>query len=235
MLSQLLILMCFSILVPILLWSYPTGYILFSFFVLILALVVMVRPMPQYRMGSRVFALMWILLAGFPGLIFSTSLFTTERDTYLSELRGLDPAAYLTAIEYTDPELWFRELRQFDPERFEVEVVRRAEDARRLRAQRATEVQRMHAHQCSAAYAEQAYVYAQIFVEQALRAPNTASFPNIRRDSVQVSAVGQCRFQVRSYVDARNAFNAEIRTWFSITLERLPEEDSWAMIAIAFD
>lgn len=73
------------------------------------------------------------------------------------------------------------------------------------------------------------------FVERELRSPNTASFPNFRRESVQVSAIGQCRFSIRSYVDARNAFNADVRTWFSATLERLPETEEWALISLTFD
>jgi hypothetical protein len=208
---------------------------LFSLFILILSLVVLVRPIPQYRMGSRVFALLWMLLAGFPGLLFSSSSSIAERDVYLSELRAQNPAAYLLAIEQTDPDLWFRELSRLAPEQYDAEAARRAEDARRLRQQEATRVERLRAHQCSDAYAAQAYIYAQIFVEQELRSPSTASFPNIRRDNVQVKAIGQCRFDVRAYVDARNAFNAEIRTWYSLTLERLPEEEAWTLISITFD
>jgi hypothetical protein len=90
MLSQILILVCFSMLVPALLWSHPTGYMLFSLFILMLSLVVLIKPMPQYRMGSRVFALLWMLLAGFPGLLFSSSLSIAQRDAFLADLREED-------------------------------------------------------------------------------------------------------------------------------------------------
>lgn len=231
MLIQFLILAGFAVIVPALLWSHPTGYLLFSLAVLVLSLVVLVRPMPQYRMGSRVFALLWVLLAGLPGLMFASSLSVA----HLAELRAKDPVAYLSAIENADPDLWFRELRQLDPVRYDIEAAKRAAEARQEREEQAAEADRLRQHQCSDAYASQAYIYAQFFVEDELRAPGTASFPNMRRDDVQVTVVGQCRFNVTSYVDARNAFNAEIRTRFSLTIERLPEEESWKLISINFD
>ena len=59
---------------------------------------------------------------------------------------------------------------------------------------------------------EEAFVYAQEFVEKRLKAPRTASFPSIMEASVVSSECG--RWEVRSYVDAQNALGVNLRTPF---------------------
>ena len=231
---QFFILITLAIAGPALLWSNPTGFFVYSLAIIILAVVVLIRPMPRLWLGSRIFALCWLFFAALPSLVISTSQLEKEREAYLALLREEDPIAYLSEIKSESPIIWYNELKLLDPEAFEVEKVRRAEARRLKRAQEAEAKAAARAHQCSGSYASQAYIYSQFFVEQELRSPTTASFPNIKRDGVTSTAIGNCRFRIRSYVDAQNAFGAEIRTRFAITIERLPEQESWKLISIDF-
>jgi hypothetical protein len=58
------------------------------------------------------------------------------------------------------------------------------------------------------------YRYAQDFVKQKLVAPSSASFPNSQDSSVQMSYLGNCIHQIKSYVDSDNRLGANIRTQF---------------------
>lgn len=163
MLKQFLILAGFSVLGPPMLWTRPTGYLFFSLFILTLSLIVLVKPMPRYHLGSRVFAILWLFLAALPGITFSTSMSIAAQEAHLAELRINDPAGYLSAIEHTDPNLWFRELRALDPARYDIEVAERTVEAQRRSEERVAEADRLTRHQCSDAYASQAYIYVQFF------------------------------------------------------------------------
>ncbi len=219
---------------PALLWSNPAGYLGYSLAIIVLTAIVLIRPLPHFWLGSRVFALCWLIFASLPGLVISTSQLDEERKAYLALLREEDPVAYLSEIKDENPIVWYHELKLLDPEAFEAEKIRRAEARRLKRAEEAEAKAAARVHQCSDSYASQAYIYSQFFVEKELRSPTTASFPNIKRDGVTSTAIGNCRFLIRSYVDAQNAFGAEIRTYFAITIERLPEQESWKLISINF-
>ena len=54
-------------------------------------------------------------------------------------------------------------------------------------------------------------------MERRLRAPATANFP--WGHVANVRELGSDRWQLRSYVDAENAFGANVRTAFSCTVE----------------
>lgn len=231
---QVLILIALAVGGPALLWSNPSGYFGYSLAIVALTAVILIRPLPNLWLGSRVFAICWLIFAALPGLVVSASQLENERAAYLASLREEDPIAYLSEIKVENPVIWYRELKQLDPEAFEAEKIRRAEARRIEHAQEAAAKTATRAHQCGASYESQAYIYSQFFVEQELRSPTTARFPHIKRDGVTSTAIGECRFRIRSYVDAQNAFGAEIRTHFAITIERLPEQDSWRLISIHF-
>ena len=188
----------------------------------------LIWPIPRLWFGTRPFATALLLLAATPGLNVSSTEFAQEREAYLVALRDEDPIAYLDEIERTDPDRWYWELRELDPARFDVERQRRAEERRRERQEAAAS----RAHQCRRTYSSKAYIYSQGFVEQRLRSPTFARFPNIRRDGVSATVIGDCSFHIRPYVDAQNAFGAEIRTPLAVALRRIPERENWDLIAI---
>lgn len=65
-----------------------------------------------------------------------------------------------------------------------------------------------------------AWAYIQTAVKQRLKSPKSASFPFGGHRSVQ--PLGDGRYRFSSYVDARNSFDAEIRTSFSGVIKRVP-------------
>jgi type IV pilus biogenesis protein CpaD/CtpE len=64
-----------------------------------------------------------------------------------------------------------------------------------------------------------AFVMSQNFVKRDLRAPSTAKFPMTTAPGVSVTKMPNCRFRVRSYVDAQNGFGAQIRTNYVAVLQ----------------
>ncbi len=231
-LAQLVALIVAVVVVPTALLPNPQGYLTYSSAIALVSVGLLIWPVPRLWFGTRPFATALLLFAAMPGLIVSSTELVQEREAYLVALRDEDPMAYLDEIERTDPDRWYRELRELDPDRFDVERQRRAEERRRERQEAAARAAASRAHQCSSAYSSQAYIYSQAFVEQRLRSPTSARFPNIRRDGVSATAIGDCSFHIRAYVDAQNAFGAEIRTPFAVVLRRIPERESWELISI---
>ena len=82
-----------------------------------------------------------------------------------------------------------------------------------------------------------AFVMAQDFIKRQLRAPSTADFPMIIADGVSSKpttlADGRCAFDVRTYVDAQNAFGGTVRENFRVTLAPDDSGTSWSLIEIA--
>lgn len=72
-----------------------------------------------------------------------------------------------------------------------------------------------------------AFVMSQTFVERELKAPASASFPNIRADGVTVEERGDCQFTVSAYVDAENSFGAKLRSPYSMDLRFSPSDQKW--------
>ena len=68
-------------------------------------------------------------------------------------------------------------------------------------------------------------IMAKRFVEKQLRAPSTASFPRMPE---QQAYIGECAWQVLSYVDAQNGFGAMVRTHWLITMMYDPETKLWS-------
>lgn len=62
-----------------------------------------------------------------------------------------------------------------------------------------------------------AWIMAQDFMKQKLKAPSTAEFPGYSDE--YVTNLGGDEFKVNSYVDAENAFGAKIRVHFTMTLK----------------
>ena len=59
----------------------------------------------------------------------------------------------------------------------------------------------------------------QKFVREELRSPRTANFPSLVAASRHTTDLEGGRYRVNSYVDAQNAFGAEIRTQFICTVK----------------
>lgn len=74
-----------------------------------------------------------------------------------------------------------------------------------------------------------AFVMAQKFVKPTLKAPATADFAPMY-DS-QVTNVGDCTYEVHSYVDAQNSFGANIRTRFNATV-KYKGDGRWSLVAL---
>ncbi|SEI10114.1 hypothetical protein [Paracoccus alkenifer] len=66
------------------------------------------------------------------------------------------------------------------------------------------------------------------FVKKRLRSPSTAKFPGASAQGVTVVEMGDCRFQVVSYVDAQNGFGATIRSRYSAMMNYNSETKMWS-------
>jgi hypothetical protein len=76
-----------------------------------------------------------------------------------------------------------------------------------------------------------AFNVCQDFVEDRLKAPGTASYPNFFEDDgeVVVTGSGDGPYTVRSHVDAENSFGAELRLPFTCEV-RKGSGDNWRLI-----
>lgn len=77
-----------------------------------------------------------------------------------------------------------------------------------------------------------AFVYGNELVQQRLKAPATAIFPNTSDSEVSISSSGNCTHTVSAYVDAQNSFGALIRTRYNITVQYIEETKRWKLISI---
>ena len=76
-----------------------------------------------------------------------------------------------------------------------------------------------------------AYVMSQSFVERKLRSPSSADFPWY--DPSFVTDLGGGRFRVSAYVDAQNAFGAQVRTHYTCVLETR-DGNTWHLVSLSF-
>lgn len=77
-----------------------------------------------------------------------------------------------------------------------------------------------------------AWVYAQRFVTDRLKAPATAVFP-FGGATKHVKPLGGGRYRVDSYVDSQNGFGATIRQPFHLVVQQLP--GTWQLETLRFD
>lgn len=75
-----------------------------------------------------------------------------------------------------------------------------------------------------------AFVMAQDFVKKMLKAPSTADFPIGTSDST-IIPLGNCIYQVESYVDSQNSFGAKIRSQYTASVKYLGE-GRWSLVEI---
>jgi hypothetical protein len=76
-----------------------------------------------------------------------------------------------------------------------------------------------------------AYVMCQDFVEDRLKAPSTADFPQL--SDWTATKTGPDQWRIRSYVDAENSFGAAIRSRFVCEV-RYVGNDRWRLIDLQF-
>lgn len=74
-----------------------------------------------------------------------------------------------------------------------------------------------------------AWVMAQSFVEDRLKSPSTAKFP--QHSDETVVPLGNGQFLVSGYVDAQNSFGATVRSDFTCTLQQNGE--NWKLLDIS--
>lgn len=113
---------------------------------------------------------------------------------------------------------------------------RQAKDQARVQRQAGDDKKAAQARAASdekaCSYDMTAYVMSQSFVQERLKAPSTAKFPSIVEDGVKTQYVGDCTHKIVGYVDAQNAFGAQIRTKYYVKLKNDPKKDSWKLLEI---
>ncbi len=77
-----------------------------------------------------------------------------------------------------------------------------------------------------------AWVYMKMFVEQRLKSPKSADFP-FGGATYYTTDLGGGRYRVNSYVDAENAFGANIRTRFNGVIKR--KDGGWVLESLNFE
>jgi hypothetical protein len=203
--------------------------------ILLVSLIALFRPLPRLKFGHRAFSAAVLIFVGIPATILNLAMLDVERKAELADLRQNNPNAYLLEIQKTDTDFWLEELKVLDPARYETEAARiaeeKAKEAETARQQAEAEAAAKRAEECGEKNESIAYVMSQEFVKRQLRAPATADFPSWP-DEYQVRAMGECKYQVRSYVDAQNGFGALIRSNYSAVLLLHPEDDSWSALEV---
>jgi hypothetical protein len=206
-----------------------------SIALLVLPLIALFKPIPSLRLGHRGFSLAVLLIVGLPGTIATVSIIGDKREEQFAALKATDTTAYLEALKTFDQKRWLEELKAIDPEQHTVELARIAEEeareAEEKRKAAEAETAEMIAKECGEKNASLAYVMSQDFVKQQLRAPATADFPSWP-DEYRVSVLGNCQYQVQSYVDAQNGFGALIRSNYSAVVQLFPESGSWVALEV---
>jgi hypothetical protein len=77
-----------------------------------------------------------------------------------------------------------------------------------------------------------AYVMCQDFVEDRLKAPSSADFPQL--SDWTAAKTGPDQWRIRSYVDAENSFGATIRSHFVCEV-RYVGNDRWRLVNLEFE
>lgn len=78
----------------------------------------------------------------------------------------------------------------------------------------------------------QAYIMSQQFVKDRLKAPATADFP--WQDEATIRKTGPGEFLVLSYVDAQNAFGANIRNHYACKISSDDNGKTWNLVEFSF-
>ena len=88
-------------------------------------------------------------------------------------------------------------------------------------------------------YKTMSYIQCQLHIENRLKAPSSADFP--ASSLVNIQDVGNKVFEIRSYVDAQNAFGAMIRTKYFCKIQYIGSEQDdegepkyWNLIQLDF-
>lgn len=77
-----------------------------------------------------------------------------------------------------------------------------------------------------------AWAYMQIYVERQLKSPKSADFP-FGGGTYHTKDLGGGRYEVNSYVDAKNAFGTDIRTHFNGVIKR--QNGKWVLEYLTFE
>ena len=76
------------------------------------------------------------------------------------------------------------------------------------------------------------------YVEQSLKAPKSADFPFSRSEG-GIKRFADQRYKIRSYVDAQNAFGAQLRNWYICDIQYLSGNDgdmrNWTVHQLTFE
>lgn len=201
------------------------------------------KPIPKLGLGSRIYSAIVFIFIGAFGVLLSLTEQSTIRAKSFQALKTEDPDAYLAELKATKPELWLSELGELYPEQYKAELARQtAATKKKAFAEAAANVAKRDAErlskergQCGSSNRSQAYFYAQFYVEDRLQSPSSADFPHIHyKEDVSSTAIGDCTFRVKAYVDAQNLFGVVVRTPFTVILKRFPHQDGWQLISVEF-
>ncbi len=209
---------------------------------LVVPAIAIIKPIPKLKLGHRGFSLAVILFVGLPATIATTGIVSDQREANFAALKETDPSAYLAALKDYDQSRWIAELKTIDPEQHAIEVARIAEEEVRRREEEAkqqeeervaaeAEAKQRRLEECGEKNESMAFVMSQEFVKRRLRAPATADFPSWPSE-YRSQAIGDCKYQVITYVDAQNGFGALIRSRYSATMLLHPDEGSWSALEV---
>lgn len=87
---------------------------------------------------------------------------------------------------------------------------------------------------CGDEHALTAYEHSQSFVARKLRFPETAQFPDSRKE-VGIFPLGDCRFRVEAYVHAQNGVGDYVNMNYVAILHFAPELQSWTLKGLELD
>lgn len=80
-----------------------------------------------------------------------------------------------------------------------------------------------------------AYLMAQEYVKQKLKAPATATFPLRSNPLVSVTAIADCRFLVNGHVDTADIFGEKLRSPYLVELGPIGAEKEWKAYHVMID
>jgi hypothetical protein len=217
----------------------------------VLAFLTLFRPIGVLGLNTKGRPLA-LLMGTIIAVIVLLGDYVEEREARLTELKVSDPTGYLDKLKTWDRSRWLSEMEEIDPRQHAVEManiaaqeaeeekrrvqeahVRALQEAEAAKA-RALEAVKREARErekiCSRSSSGDAYSQAKLYVKALLFQPHTASFAW----EPQVTVYMECIFVVKSYVDAKNAFGAKIRTHFSVRLRRNEQRpNEWKLEDIA--
>ncbi len=177
---------------------------------------------------GRVVGFMSLLTAVGIGANVSDAQFTMQEEE-LARLHLSNETAYLEKLkDWRGDEAWLEALKEIQPSAYEQELRERtAREAEKRQRERLAEIAKKREQNCTTSYA---WMYATEAVKTRLKSPRSAKFPWSFTDHIKT--VGDCKFVIRSFVDAQNGFGAEIRTPWTATLQ-YTDEGSWTFIELA--